>query len=148
MSTNDALPPTTSAATATSAGTAPAADAALRQREPATLGASSLFKLLDEFTKLRGLNNRQHNEFDRKLKEILGDLKASFTSFAADTQRAYQELRKEIQGEKRASLAQLNTLLEISQDLQEIVAHKPPLDDPEALRKWIEAIEIESRKVD
>src|SRR5205085_11153942 len=44
-------------------------------------------------------------------------------------------------------LALLNELLEVAHDLQGIVAARPSPDDPEAVGRWIEAVEIESRKV-
>jgi molecular chaperone GrpE (heat shock protein) len=113
-----------------------------------TLGASTLYKLCEEVILLRERNNRQHQEFERRISSMREDLKTSFNSFAADTQRAYQQLRSEIQGEKRASLALLNLLLEIGEDLREITEARPNLDDPEAVRKWVEAVEVEARKVD
>lgn len=114
---------------------------------PQTLGASTIYRLCEEVISLRERNNRQHQDFDRKLNTVRDDLKGSFNSFAADTQRAYQQLRQEMNGEKRVSLAMLNELLEIGQDLEGIVANRPPLDDADALRRWAEAIEVESRKV-
>lgn len=117
-------------------------------REQQTLGASTLFKLCEEVISLRERNNRQHTEFERRLNAMRDDLKTSFNAFAADTQRAYQQLRNEITGEKRASLGLLNLLLEIGQDLSEIINARPPMDDPSAVAKWIEAVEVESRKVD
>ena len=74
-------------------------------------------------------------------------MQGSFNNFAALTQRAYQQLRQEIHGEKRISLALLNELLEIGQDLHQIVASRPALSDSEALVRWAEAVEVESRKV-
>ena len=38
-------------------------------------------------------------------------------------------------------------MLEVGQDLQHIVDARPSLDDPDALRRWAESIEVESRKV-
>ena len=74
---------------------------------------------------LRERNNRQHTEFERRLNAVRDDLKTSFNSFAADTQRAYQQLRQEIHGEKRIALALLNELMEIGLDLEQIVAVRP-----------------------
>ena len=65
----------------------------------------------------------------------LGKSKAKYTScsgnsFAADTQRAYQQLRTEIHGEKKFSLNLLLLLLEIGQDLEHIMNNRPAdLDD-------------------
>jgi len=123
---------------------APSAD---RPRENQTLGSSTIYRLCEEVISLRERNTRQHTQFERELKATREKLEMSFNSFAADTQRAYQDLRKETVGEKKVSLALLNELLEVGQDLEHIVAARPPLDDPEALRRWAESIEVESRKV-
>lgn len=112
-----------------------------------TLGSSTLYRLCEELISLRERNNRQHQEFERKINGVRDELKGSFNSFAADTQRAYQTLRQEMQGEKRAALAILHELVEVAQDLEEIVAARPSLDDVEALKRWVEAIEVEHRKV-
>ena len=125
----------------------PDADAPRQPRDNQTLGSSTIYRLCEEVISLRERNNLQHQEFERKLNAVRDDLKTSFNSFAADTQRAYQQLRQETHGEKRVSMALLNELLEIGQDLEGIVAARPSLDDPEALRRWAEAIEVESRKV-
>lgn len=116
-------------------------------RDQQTLGSSTIYRLCEEVISLRERNNRQHQEFERKLSSVRDELKGQFNSFAADTQRAYQQLRQELHGEKRVGLALLNELLEVGQDLQAIVAARPALDDADALRRWTEAIEIESRKV-
>lgn len=123
------------------------AEANQHPRGNQTLGSSTIYKLCEEVISLRERNNRQHTEFERKLNGVRDELKGSFNSFAADTQRAYQQLRQEVHGEKRVSLALLNELLEIGQDLEGIVAARPPLDDVEALKRWAEAVEVESRKV-
>src|SRR5262249_52837084 len=96
---------------------------------------------------LRERNNRKHQEFERQLNTMRDDLKSSFNSFAADTQRAYQQLRQEVHGEKRISLALLNELLELGMDLEGIVAARPSAQDTEAVARWGDAIEVELRKV-
>ncbi|MFO0878315.1 MAG: nucleotide exchange factor GrpE [Gemmataceae bacterium] len=126
--------------------TAPA-EASRPPRDNQTLGSSTIYRLCEELISLRERNNRQHQEFERRVNSVRDELKGSFNNFAADTQRAYQQLRQEIHGEKRASLALLNELLEVGQDLEAIAAARPALDDVEALRRWAEAIEVESRKV-
>ena len=126
----------------------PGAESSRQPRDHQTLGSSTIYRLCEEVISLRERNNRQHTEFDRKLNNLRDDLKTSFNSFAADTQRAYQQLRQETHGEKRVSLALLNEILEIAHDLQDIVAAKPKADDPEAVARWIEAVEVEARKVD
>jgi molecular chaperone GrpE (heat shock protein) len=123
----------------------PAADR--QPRENLTLGSSTIYRLCEEVISLRERNTRQHTQFERELKAAREDLKTSFNSFAADTQRAYQQLRQETVGEKKVSLALLNELLELGQDLEHIVANRPSLDDVEALKRWAESIEVESRKV-
>jgi len=122
-------------------------DGAAQPDEAQTLGSSVTFQLFSEFIKLREFNNREHRTFERQVTKISDDLQRSFNSFAADTQRAYQSLRQEIHGEKRIGLALLNELMEISSDLEGIAASRPPLEDPEGLRRWSEAIEVEARKV-
>src|SRR5262249_51070690 len=110
-------------------------------------GSSTVYRLCEEVLGLREMNNRQHKLFEQKLKESRDALQSTFNSFAADTQRAYQQLRQESHGEKRVSLALLNELLEVGFDLQHIVAARPRPDDAEAVARWAEAVEIESRKV-
>jgi molecular chaperone GrpE (heat shock protein) len=112
-----------------------------------TLGASTIFKLCAEVIQLRERNDRTHKDFERTLAKTRDELKSSFDSFAAATQRAYQQLRQETVGEKKFSMDLLMLLLEVKQDLEEIVAHRPSPDDKEAFGKWAEAIEVESRKV-
>src|SRR6516225_9483763 len=99
---------------------ATSADAATARNDH-TLGSSTIFRLCEEVIALREMNNRQHKLFDQTLAKTRDDLKSSFNSFAADTQRAYQQLRQETHGEKRVSMALLNELLEVAHDMQVIV---------------------------
>jgi molecular chaperone GrpE (heat shock protein) len=112
------------------------------------VGSSTLLNLLEAFIALRGRNDGEHKFFKQQLNEVRDDMKSSWSSFVRDTQRAYGDLRKEIQGERKFSLGLLNELLEFHEDLRHIVAARPALDDVEALKRWVEAIEIESRKVE
>ncbi len=116
-----------------------------------TLGMSAIFKLFEAFIGLRERNERQHKLFEQSLSRTRDDIKTSFNSFASDTQRAYQQLRQEIHGEKKVSLALLNELLEFGQDLEHIVAARPKLklegEAGEALERWVHAVEVESRKL-
>ncbi len=116
-----------------------------------TLGMSALYKLFEAFIALRERNERQHKLFEQTLTRQRDDIKGSFNSFAADTQRAYQQLRQEIHGEKKVSLALLNELLEFGQDLEHIVAARPQVklegEAGEAMERWAHAIEVECRKV-
>jgi molecular chaperone GrpE (heat shock protein) len=134
-----------------SAAPGESAQAAGDAQDQQTLGSSTIYRLCEEVISLRERNNRQHQEFERKLNNLRDEMKTSFNSFAADTQRAYQQLRQETHGEKRVSMSLLNELLEIGQDLEAIVAARPVegsgLANAEAIQRWIEAIEIESRKV-
>ncbi len=116
-------------------------------RDIQTLGSSTLFKLCEEFIALRERNKNEHKMFESKMSAVLADLKGSFNSFAADTQREYQKFRKEIVGEKKVSLSLLLELLEIHQDLRGIATSKPPVNDAEAVTRWIEGVEVQSRKV-
>lgn len=117
-------------------------------RDLDTLGSSTMYKLCEEVIALREYDKRQLRSLEQTLNKVRDELKTSFNSFAADTQRAYQQLRQETNGEKRVSLALLNELIEIAHDLQSIVAARPALDDREAVQRWIEAVEVQSRKVD
>jgi molecular chaperone GrpE (heat shock protein) len=116
-------------------------------RNDHTLGSSTIFNLCEEVIQLREMNNRQHKMFEQAMNKVRDDLKGSFNSFAADTQRAYQSLRQEIHGEKRISLALLSELLELGMDLEGIVAAKPQVDDPNAVARWAEGIAVQARKV-
>ncbi len=128
--------------------TQPASDASSAEL---TQGRSSLYKLFEAFIALREKNERQHKLFEQTMAKSRDAMQASFNSFAADTQRAYQQLRQEIHGEKKLSLSLLNELLEIGQDLEHIVAARPllkiPGEEGETLARWMDAIEVESRKV-
>src|ERR1700740_2384334 len=95
--------------------------------EPLTQGMSSLYKLFEAFIALREKNERQHRLFEQSLTKARDSLQDSFNSFAGATQSAYQQLRRELSGEKRAALALLNELLEISLDLEHILAARPDL---------------------
>jgi molecular chaperone GrpE (heat shock protein) len=117
-------------------------------RDLDTLGSSTMYKLCEEVIALREYDKRQLRSLEQTLNKVRDELKTSFNSFAADTQRAYQQLRQETHGEKRVSLALLNELIETAHDLQGIIAARPALEDVEAVKRWIEAVEVESRKVD
>lgn len=112
-----------------------------------TQGASSLYRLCEEVIALRETTRRQHKLFEQELTRTRESLQSSFNSFAADTQRAYQQLRHEMHGEARISLALLNELLEIAFDFERIVATRPAGADPQELLRWSESVEVESRKV-
>jgi GrpE len=124
------------------------ADATSAPRGEHTLGSSTIYKLCEEVIQLREKNDRQHKMFDQTLAKVRDALQASFNGFAADTQRAYQQLRQEIQGEKKFSLALLTLLLEIHQDLEHIMKNQPAdLSNVEASKGWIDSVAVQSRKV-
>ena len=116
-------------------------------RADQTIGSSTIYRLCEEIIALREMNNRQHKVFEQALSKSREEMRASFNSFAGDTQRAYQQLRQEIHGEKRISLALLNELLDIGMELEHVVSSRPSPDDREAVTRWMEAIEVQSRKV-
>jgi molecular chaperone GrpE (heat shock protein) len=113
-----------------------------------TLGTSTIYRLCEEIIALREKNERQHRVFEQKLKESRDAIQAGFNSFAADTQRAYQQLRQEIHGEKRVGLALLSELLEIASDMRHIAAARPHAGDAEAIARWADGVEVQSRKVE
>jgi molecular chaperone GrpE (heat shock protein) len=119
--------------------------------EEITQGGSSLYRLFEAFIALREKNERQHKLFEQALAKTRDSIQASFNNFAADTQRAYQQLRQEVHGEKRISLVLLNELMETGFDLEQIVAARPRMELPgeqgEAAARWADAVEVESRKV-
>jgi hypothetical protein len=100
------------------------------KRDDHTIGSSSIYRLCEEIIALREVNNRQHKMFEQALTKTRDAVQASFNSFAADTQKAYQQLRQEFHGEKRISIALLNELIEIAFDLQRIVAARPLIPTP------------------
>jgi molecular chaperone GrpE (heat shock protein) len=112
-----------------------------------TIGSSTIYRLCEEVIALREMNHRQHKLFEQTLTRSRDALQASFNSFAADTQRAYQQLRQEIHGEKRITLALFNELLETGMELQQLVASRPSTDQGEAMARWAEGVAVEARKV-
>jgi molecular chaperone GrpE (heat shock protein) len=119
--------------------------------EAQTLGTSSMYRLFEALISLREKNERQHKLFEQTLNRMRDSVQASFNNFAAETQRAYQQMRQEFHGEKRVSLAALNELVDIALELSQIAAARPQFNVPgpegEALARWIEAVEIQNRKV-
>ena len=116
-------------------------------RAEQTIGSSTLYRLCEEMIALREVMQREHKLFVQTLQKNRADQQATFNSFAGDTQRAYQQLRQELTAEKRVSLALLNELLEIGTDLLHVVAARPAAEDHEALARWADGVEVQSRKV-
>jgi len=113
-----------------------------------TIWSSSLYRVCEEMISLRETNNRQHKLFESTLTKARDSLKDSFNSFAADTQRAYQQLRQELHGEKRISLTLLHELLDLNTELAHIVSARPKPDDADATARWMESVAVESRRVE
>jgi molecular chaperone GrpE (heat shock protein) len=122
-------------------------DQASAVRGDHTIGSSMMYRLCEELIALREKNDRQHRMFEQELRKVTQSLQASFNSFAADTQRAYQQLRQEMQGEKKTSLTLLNELLEIGLELEQITTARPPAENSDALGAWAEGVAVEMRKV-
>ncbi|MBI3411239.1 MAG: nucleotide exchange factor GrpE [Planctomycetes bacterium] len=116
-----------------------------------TQGMSSIYRLFEAFIGLREKNERQHKLFEQTLNRARDSLQGSFNTFAADTQKAYQQLKQDVQGEKRFSLTLLNELLDFAIELDHILASRPalPISGPEAdpWQRWLEALQIQNRKV-
>src|SRR6195256_3560219 len=87
------------------------------EADTGTQGMSSIYRLFEAFIALREKNERQHRLFEQTLNRTRDTLQSSFNTFAADTQKAYQQLKQDVQGEKRFSLALLNELLDLAIDL-------------------------------
>jgi molecular chaperone GrpE (heat shock protein) len=119
--------------------------------EAPTMGMSSVYRLFEAFIALREKNERQHRFFEQTLKSTRDSLEGRFNSFAAETQKAYQQLRQEILGEKKFSLTLLNELLDLAIELDHILTARPIVPaGPEAdlWRRWLEALEIQDRKIE
>jgi hypothetical protein len=115
-----------------------------------TMGMSSVYRLFEAFIGLREKNERQHRLFEQTLNRTRDNLESRFNAFAAETQKAYQQLRQDILGEKKFSLTLLNELLDLALELDHILTARPAVPaGPEAdlWRRWLEALEIQDRKV-
>jgi molecular chaperone GrpE (heat shock protein) len=123
---------------------------AVNPAEPATQGMSSLYKLFEAFITLREKNERQHRLFESSLNKTRDTLVEKFSGFVNETQKAYHSFRQELIGEKRIALSVLSEIVEIGLELEHIAASRPEMPEGEktdALRRWANAIEIQSRKV-
>jgi molecular chaperone GrpE (heat shock protein) len=117
--------------------------------DPTVPSMSSIYRLFEAFIALREKNERQHKLFEQTLNRARDSLQSSFNSFAADTQKAYQQLKQDVQGEKRFSLTLLNELLDLGLELNHIVASRPPMAGiaTAQIQGWMEAVEVQNRKV-
>jgi molecular chaperone GrpE (heat shock protein) len=124
-----------------------------RAAETPLLGSSTLLSLLEAMVQLSERNQREHKVFTQDLKGFRDTMQGSFRSFVEETQKAYQQLRKEVHGEKRVSLALLSELLEVGQELEHVTAARPRIaegmtaEEVQALIRWADAVEVQSRKV-
>jgi molecular chaperone GrpE (heat shock protein) len=124
--------------------------AAPAENDAAPMGMSALYRLFEAFIALREKNERQHKLFEQTLNRARDGLQSSFNSFAADTQKAYQQLRQDVVGEKKFSLTLLNELLDLALELDHILAARPELPagpGAEAWRGWVAAFEVQKRRV-
>ena len=116
-----------------------------------TLGMSSVYRLFEAFIALREKNERQHKLFEQTQNRARDSLQSSFNSFAADTQKAFQSLRQEILGEKKFSLTLLNTILDLGIEMNHILdsrpRHLPQGADGEAMKAWLQSLEVQNRKL-
>lgn len=116
-----------------------------------TQGTSSIYRLFEAFIALREKNERQHKLFEQSLNRTRDSFQSSFNSYAAETQKAYQQLRQDILGEKKFSLNLLNELLDVAVELDHIVSARPRMttadSKAEPVQKWMEAVAIQNRRV-
>src|SRR5262249_50799827 len=61
-----------------------------------TQGMSSIYRLFEAFIGLREKNERQHKLFEQTLNRARDSLEGNFNKFAADTQKAYQQLKQDV----------------------------------------------------
>lgn len=119
--------------------------------EPMTQGMSSLYKLFEAFIALREKNGREHKIFEQTITKSRDTMLERFNAFAGETQRAFQNLRQELTGEKRLAIAILNELVDVSLELEHIVAARPQAQGEskheEVWSGWGDAVEIQSRKI-
>jgi hypothetical protein len=107
--------------------------------EMPTMGMSSVYRLFEAFIALREKNGREHKMFEQTLNRARDSLQSSFNTFAGDTQKAYQQLRQDVLGEKKFSLTLLNVILDLGIEMNHILESKPKKlpDGSEAKRSRI-----------
>ena len=108
---------------------APDGPASQSEREAASVGSSTLLNLLQAMIQLTERNKAEHKLFSQDLKAVRDSMQGSFNSFASETQKAYQQLRKEVHGEKRVSLVLLNELLDTGLDLEHVTQARPQIHE-------------------
>lgn len=116
-----------------------------------TMGMSAVYRLFEAFIAMREKNGREHKLFEQTLNRARDGLQSSFNSFAGDTQKAYQQLRQDILGEKKFSLTLLNVILDLGIEMNHILdsqpKHVPAGPEGEALKSWIKSLEVQNRKL-
>ena len=116
-----------------------------------TMGMSSVYRLFEAFIALREKNERQHKLFEQTLNRARDGLQSSFNTFAGDTQKAYQQLRQDVLGEKKFSLTLLNVILDLGIEMNHILdskpKHLPSGPEGEALASWLKSLEVQNRKI-
>lgn len=121
------------------------------QESESPLGMSSVYRLFEAFIGMREKTQREHKLFETTLNRTRDALQTNFNGFAGETQKAFQNLRQEIHGEKRFSLVLLNELVDLAIELEHILASQPDLvgtlPETEACRRWIAAVEVQYRKL-
>ena len=90
-----------------------------------TMGMSAVYRLFEAFIALREKNERQHKLFEQTLNRTRDSMQSSFNSFAGDTQKAYQQLRQDVLGEKKFSLTLLNVILDLGIEMNHILDSRP-----------------------
>lgn len=115
------------------------------------MGMSSVYRLFEAFIAMREKNERQHKLFEQTQSRARDALQSSFNSFAADTQKAYQQLRQDVLGEKKFSLTLLNVLLDQGIEMQHILdsrpKHLPGGPEGAEIAGWIKSLEVQNRKI-
>lgn len=116
-----------------------------------TMGMSSVYRLFEAFIQLREKNERQHKLFEQTLNRARDGLQSNFNAFASDTQKAYQQLRQDILGEKKFSLMLLNVFLDLGIEMNHILEskpkHLPTGAEGAALQSWLKSLEVQNRKI-
>jgi molecular chaperone GrpE (heat shock protein) len=111
-------------------------------------GTPTLERLCAEMIALRERNDRQHKLFDQSVSQTRTDLDEKFAKFTTDIQHAYQQLRDDLTGEKRHSLALASMLLDLTLDLERLSFSRPPAvagsSDPG--HAWAEGVAVATRK--
>ena len=119
--------------------------------EMPTMGMSSVYRLFEAFITLREKNQREHKLFEQTLNRARDGLQSSFNTFAGDTQKAYQQLRQDVQGEKRFSLTLLNVILDLGIEMNHILEskpkHLPAGPEGEAIANWLKSLDVQNRKL-